>query len=231
MFSTFSIHIYLVVFIYDLGSFLLVLPLPPDQLNRRRNIVATNWRRYALEANNKVYFCCYISFVHNSICHAITALSGNISTRVTYKKPGPWLTLANHLMCHLMIKVSWSWANAPMNIGHVGHDGHTPKALLMQLDQSQSSTLHITKKQSNQFLRPWGHYCRRMLWLHQPSSHNWVTEKVSLVYAKGVGRDVWTKSGICPSTWRIDTLGPLGDNCIYELASMWLGHGVCNVMR
>jgi hypothetical protein len=33
--------------------------------------------------------------------------------------------------------------------GHVGHDGHTPKVLLMQLDQSQNSTLRITNKQSN----------------------------------------------------------------------------------
>jgi hypothetical protein len=40
---------------------------------------------YALEANNKVYFCCHISFVHNIICHAITVFSGNISTRVAYK--------------------------------------------------------------------------------------------------------------------------------------------------
>jgi hypothetical protein len=32
-----------------------------------------------------------------------------------YEK-GPWLTLANQLMCHLMIKVSWPWENASMNI-------------------------------------------------------------------------------------------------------------------
>jgi hypothetical protein len=120
--------------------------------------------------------------------------------------------------------------------GHIGHAGHTPKVLLIQLDQSQSSTMHITKKQSNQVvLRPWGHYDNhyiwRLLWLHQLSSHNWVTKKVSLGYAKRVGRGVWTKSRICPSTWRIHTLGPLDDSCIYELASMWLGHGVCNVMK
>jgi hypothetical protein len=29
---------------------------------------------------------------------------------------GPWLTLADQLMCHLMVKVSWSWTIAPMNI-------------------------------------------------------------------------------------------------------------------
>jgi hypothetical protein len=88
--------------------------------------------------------------------------------------------------------------------GHAGHAGHTPKVLLMQLDQSQSSTLHITKKQSDQFLRPWGHYDNRyiwrLLWLHQPSSRNWLTEKVYIGYAKGVGWGVWTKRGICPST-------------------------------
>jgi hypothetical protein len=75
------------------------------------------------------------------------------------------------------------------------------------------------------------HYIWRLLWLHQPSSRNWVTKKVCLGYAKGVGRGVWTKRGICPSTWQKDTLGPFSDSCIYELASMWLGHGVCNVMK
>jgi hypothetical protein len=60
------------------------------------------------------------------------------------------------------------------------------------------------------------HYIWRLLWLHQPLLRNWVTEKVSLGYAKGVGWGVCTKSGICPSTWQIDTLGPLGDNCINE---------------
>lgn len=33
------------------------------------------------------------------------------------------------------------------------------------------------------------------------------------------------KSGICPSTWRRDTLGPLGEISSILLRSMWLGHG------
>jgi hypothetical protein len=59
---------------------------------------------------------CLISFFHNIICHAITVLSGNISTHMAYKQTGPWLPLANQLMCHLMIKVSSSWANTSINI-------------------------------------------------------------------------------------------------------------------
>jgi hypothetical protein len=72
--------------------------------------------RYALKANNKVYFCAISHFVHNIICHPISILRGNVSTRVAYKQTGPWLPLANQFMCHMMIKVSCSWENTPMNI-------------------------------------------------------------------------------------------------------------------
>jgi hypothetical protein len=37
----------------------------------------------------KLYFLCHITFVHNIICHAITVLSGNINTRVSYMKRVP----------------------------------------------------------------------------------------------------------------------------------------------
>jgi hypothetical protein len=48
------------------------------------------WRRYVLEANNKVCFYHHISFVHKYIiCHAITILSRNFSTRVAYNKQVP----------------------------------------------------------------------------------------------------------------------------------------------
>jgi hypothetical protein len=104
--------------------------------------------------------------------------------------------------------------------GHVWHDGHTPKILLSAIRSVTSSKLHLTMKQSNLFLRPWGHNiittsggCFDCINRHHVT--RWL-KKVSLGYAKGVGWSVCTKSGICPSTWRIDTLGPLGDKCIYE---------------
>ena len=44
---------------------------------------------YALEANNKVIYCCHISLFIIVVYHAITVLSGNFNTRVVYNNQVP----------------------------------------------------------------------------------------------------------------------------------------------
>jgi hypothetical protein len=130
------------------------------------------------------------------------------------------ISLVNRLICQLMIKVSWSWANTSINIKVIfWYDGYISKALLNTIRSVTSSTLH-PKKQSNIFLRPWGHNIITTSGgsfdcINRHHITGWL-KKMSLGYTKGVGWGVCTKSGICPSTWQIDTLSPLDDNCIYE---------------
>ena len=73
------------------------------------------------------------------------------------------------------------------------------------------------------------HYFRRLPWLHQTSHRDRVIIKVLLRYSNGVGWGVCIKIGICSSAWQIDTLGPLGDDCIYEACKRVTRSRECNV--
>jgi hypothetical protein len=104
------------------------------------------------------------------------------------------------------------------------HEGHTQHYYVNTI--MSRCSCYNNKKCCDLILRPWGHYDNhyiwRLLWLHQPSSRNWLTEKVYIGYAKGVGWGVWTKSGICSSKWR-KILWAHSVRFI-QCCNMWLGH-------
>ena len=126
--------------------------------------------------------------------------------------------------------VSWSWTFMSINNEVVSlvewHDGHSP-TLISDEDQVTKFTVVILRNvvtQSFDHEITSNHYFRRLPWMYQPSHRDRVIIKVHLRYSNGVGWGVCIKIGICPSMWRIGTLGPLVWHCINELASMWLGH-------